>query len=88
MHLERVCRLLDMGARFVIEFNPCSDVDFHGLLRDVKLRINDGGDVSLILGNGATVLAFGLTLANYKRVWRCWQNGTPSETQRRDTRWG
>ena len=88
MHLERVCRLLDMGARFVIEFNPCSDVDFRGLLRDVRLRINDGGDVSLILGNGATVLAFGLTLANYKRVWRCWQNGTPSETQRRDTRWG
>ena len=88
MHLERVCRLADMGQRFAVEFNPCGDVPVTGLIRDVAIRIREDGDVHLLLLDGTTVMAFGLTLANYKRVWRCWQNGIPTEAQRRAARWG
>lgn len=88
MHLERVCRLIEMGQTFSVEFNPCGDVAIDRVVRDVGLRIRDGGEVAMKTLNGAEVLAFGLTLANYKRLWRCWQNGTPTEGQRKAVAWG
>lgn len=91
MHLERVCRLIEMGQRFAVEFNPCSDVAtaMHGrLVRDVALEILAGGEIAMRTMDGSVVLRFDMTLANYKRLWRCWQNGTPGEAQRRTTRWG
>lgn len=91
MHLERVCRLIDMGAKFrVIEVNPNCDLERvrHSLIKDVGLQIRDGGDVSAILLDGSIVCGFGLSLANYKKVWRAWQNGVPTEAQRRAVRWG
>lgn len=91
MHLERVCRLIDMGAQFgAIEFNPNSDLGDvrNTLVKEIGLAIRDGGSVSLIASNGMPVSALGLRLGNYKRVWRIWQNGIPSEAQRRAVRWG
>ena len=91
MHLERVCRLIEMGARFgVIEFNPASDLGKvrDTLIKEIGLAIHDGGSVSMIALNGTGISGFGLTLANYKRVWRIWQNGIPTEDQRRAVRWG
>lgn len=91
MHLEWVCRLVDMGARLgVIEFNPNSDLGKvrDTLVKDVVLRICDGGGVALQMLNGVSISAFGLTLANYKKVWRVWQNGVHTEAMRRSVRWG
>lgn len=88
MHLERVCRLMEMGQRFTVEFNPNGDVSIDRVIRDLELHVHDGGDVSVRTLNGAVLMAFDLTLANYKRVWRCWQNGTPTEAQRRAVKWG
>ena len=88
MHLERVCRLIELGARFAaVEFNPNSDADGR-MIGNVGLRITDGGGVSLVMIDGSSVGAFGMTLANYKKLWRCWQNGTPTEAQRGAMRWG
>ena len=91
MHLERVCRLIEMGASFTIEFNPFSDLP--GLVGDViqgvKLRIHEDGDVSVHMqGTAIGLKLLGLNLANYKKLWRCWQNGVPPLAQRRKTRWG
>lgn len=91
MHLERVCRLVDMGARFaVIEFNPNSDLGKvrNKLLKEVGLRIREGGDVSMVMLDDSVVTGFGLRLGNYKRIWRIWQNGEPTEEQRRAVKWG
>ena len=92
MHLERVCRLIDMGARFLVEFNPNSDVGERMIggqtIGNVGLRITDGGGVSMVLLDSSSTCAFGMTLANYKRLWRCWQNGVPTEAARRAMRWG
>lgn len=87
MHLERVCRLIEMGQRFTVEFNPCSDVG-GGITSGIRLSIRDGGEVCMQSLNGAGFMLFNLNLANYKRVWRCWQNGVPTEAQRRAVRWG
>ncbi len=88
MHLERVCRLIEMGQRFTVEFNPSSDIEIARVIRDLELHVHDGGDISMRTLNGATLMAFDLSLGNYKRVWRCWQNGTPTEAQRRAVKWG
>lgn len=90
MHLERVCRIIDMGAKFgVVEFNPYSDLDKvkGATIKDVGLRILDGGDIAIVLSNESVVNAFGLKLSNYKSLWRCWQNGVPTDDQRRATQW-
>ena len=87
MHLEKVCRLIEMGQRFVVEFNPCSDIGGK-VWTGMKLTIQDGGNVCMVAPNGAGFMLFNLNLANYKRLWRCWQNGVPGEGQRRATRWG
>ena len=91
MHLERVCRLIELGASFTIEFNPCSDIPslFGEVLQGVRLRIHEDGDVSVHMkGSAIGMKLLGLNLANYKKLWRCWQNGAPSVAQRRATRWG
>lgn len=90
MHLERVCRLIEMGQRFTIEFNPCSNVGkLRGrLIKDMGLHIESGGDIALVTTDGISTAGFGLTLANYKSVWRCWQNGEPDEAMRRGLKWG
>ena len=91
MHLERVCRLIEMGATFTVEFNPCSDIPrlYTDLLKGAKLRIHEDGDVSVHMnGSSIGVRLLGMTLANYKKLWRCWQNGVPVDAQRRSTRWG
>lgn len=90
MHLERVCRLIEMGQRFAVEINPCSDCGpaAPNVVRDLEIRIHAGGAVSLMTIHGAPVMMFNLTLANYRRIWRVWQNGTPTEAQRRAVRWG
>lgn len=38
--------------------------------------------------NGMQTMDFRMTLANYKRLWRVWQNGMPTEAQRLALRWG
>ena len=90
MHLEKVCRLIEMGQRFTVEFNPNSDAAAGGMevIRDVRLSILKGGEVCMQAPSGAGFALFDLTLATYKRVWRCWQNGLPGVVQRRETRWG
>lgn len=91
MHLERVVRLIEMGQRFVVEINPNSDVyDLIGrrMLEGVRLEIADGGRLLVEMANGVGVSVLRLTLANYKRVWRCWQNGVPDEDLRRGVSWG
>lgn len=90
MHLERVCRLIEMGQRFTVEINPCSDAGraAPNVVRDLEIYIHAGGAVSLMAAPGVPVMAFDLTLDNYKRVWRVWQNGAPTEAQRRAARWG
>ena len=73
MHLERVCRLIDMGARFgAIEFHPYSDLSrVRGtIVQNVVIRICDGGGVSITTPDGISISAFGLALSNYKRLWR------------------
>lgn len=90
MHLERVCRLIEKGAEFVIEFNPCSDIApmLGRVMERVRLRIEEGGDVTVLARGGSEgYRLLGLTLANYKRLWRCWQNGTPTTAQRRSKPW-
>lgn len=90
MHLERVCRLIEKGAEFVIEFNPCSDLPalLGEIMEHVKLRIHEDGAVSVRVGpKDIAFNLLGLTLANYKRLWRCWQNGTPTTAQRRRRPW-
>ena len=88
MHLERVCRLMELGQRFTVEFNPCCDVEIARVIGNLELHVHDGGDISVRTMNGAVLMAFNLTLGNYKKVWRCWQNGTPTEAQRRAVKWG
>ena len=87
MHLERVCRLIEMGQRFIVEFNPCSDIG-GDVKTGIRLTIRDGGEVCMQDATGAGFMLFDLSLANYKRVWRCWQNGVPTEAQRRSLKWG
>jgi len=91
MRLERVCQLIELDGRFpAIEFNPCSDAGEirNRLLTQIGLRIRENGVITLVLPGSLNITAFGLTLANYKKVWRCWQNGVPTEAQRRAVRWG
>ena len=88
LHLERVCQLVDRGTAVTLELNPASDAAMttDGILPRVLIDIHEGGDVSLHrLGSGDRVF-LGLTLANYKRRWRCWV-GIPSEAQRRAMKW-
>ena len=90
MHLERVCRLIEKGAEFTIEFNPCSDIApmLGRVMERVRLRIEEGGDVTVLARGGSEgYRLLGLTLANYKRLWRCWQNGMPTTAQRRRRPW-
>lgn len=89
MHLEQVCRLIDMGQHFVVEFNPCSDVNVENnhMIRNVGLGIKDGGRISMIMPGGIYIMAYDMTLANYRKLWRCWQNGVPNEAQRRGLKW-
>lgn len=91
MRLERLCQLIEKGAEVTIEFNPCSDIPamLGHTMDHVHLRIHEGGDVSVHAKNDTVSFnLLGLTLANYKRLWRCWQNGNPTEAQRRTTPWG
>lgn len=91
MHLERVCRLIEKGAEFVIEFNPCSDLPalLGETMEHVRLQIHEDGAVSVHAGRKDIAFnLLGLTLSNYKRLWRCWKNGTPTTAQRRRTPWG
>lgn len=87
MHLERVCRLMEMGAAFVVEFNPNCDIG-PGMVRDMRLRVLEGGEVEMETVNGYQTMRLNLTLSNYRRIWRCWQNGTPTPDQRRAASWG
>lgn len=90
MHLERVCQLIARGQTFAVEFHPCSDLPaaMRGkLIRQVRLEILTDGDVALQVGNADTKLFVGLTLANYKQIWRCWQNGLPGDRLRQGTPW-
>lgn len=89
LHLERVCQLIERGNTLTVEINPVSDVAA-AMDRPViraTIDIHEGGDVSLGRpGHNGDRLFLGLTLANYKRVWRCWA-GEPTEAQRRAMRW-
>ena len=85
LHLERVCQLIDRGTPVTVELHPNSDAI--GLLPRVLIDIHEGGDVSLHRIGSGDRLFLGLTLANYKRQWRCWV-GEPTEAQRRAMRWG
>lgn len=91
MHLERVCRLIAMGQRFVVEINPNSDLP-EGIagqvICGVELKIMEGGEMTMTVGDGSLVLHLGLTLADYKRHWRCWQGGLPTVARRLALRWG
>ena len=90
MHLERVCRWIDMGHKFTIEFNPCSDVvDLMGtLIESAGVSILPDGYVCIYRPSGYGTAMAKLSLANYKRIWRCWQNGIPTEAQRAMVKWG
>ena len=107
MHLERVCRLIEMGQKFTIEFNPCSDIveTMGNMIESAGISILTDGrvstlhtelaDLSLLDGrvcihrpSGYGAAVANLSLANYKRVWRCWQNGAPTDAQRRAVKWG
>ena len=89
LRLEQLVRLMEQG-KFVIEFNPCSDIGatVGTLIKDVGLRIERDGDVAMVTSDGQSVCTMGLTLANYKRIWRCWHKGVPNENMRRGLRWG
>lgn len=90
MHLERVCRLIEMGQTFTVEFHPIltGAGDLRGkVIKRLGLHIMDGGDVAIQLLDAQTSIMVGLTLANYKKTWRCWQNGIPSDPQRGATEW-
>lgn len=89
MHLEKVCQLIEMEHPFTIEFNPCSDITdmVDGLIQGVRVHIHENGNLSIHLPNGIGISTLRLTLSNYKRVWRCWQNGIPTKAQRDKTRW-
>ncbi len=82
--------MIEMGQSFVVESNPHSDVAHSAAarVRKERVRIREGGDVIMETLNGMQTMDFGMSLANYKRVWRCWQNGVPTEAQRRALRWG
>lgn len=88
LHLERVVQLIDRGNTLTVELHPCSDLPnvTGGLIRRIGAHILDGGEVMLIALNGMSTLQLGLTLANYKQIWRCWV-GNPTERQRRELRW-
>lgn len=89
MHLNRVCQLIDKGQTFTVEFHPVfnSAGDLRGkIMGGMGLHIMDGGDVALQLMDGTSIMV-GLTLANYEKVWRCWQNGMPCDGQRRGKIW-
>ena len=90
MRLERVCKFIEKGAEVTVEFHPCSDIVpmLGDTMEHVRLRIHEGGDVSVHGRNDVAFTLLGLTLANYNRLWRCWQNGKPTLPQRRGTRWG
>lgn len=90
MHLERVCRLIEMGQDFTIEFHPHSDLpsSVRGMVvKKMGLRILEDGDVLMLPIGGGQTMMLGMKLANYRKIWRCWQNGTPTETQCRETWW-
>lgn len=90
MHLERLCDLISRGATFTVEFHPVSDLPqtLRGkIVKRLGLHILDGGDVAIQLLDASTSIMVGLSLANYKKLWRVWQNGTPSDAQRRGTPW-
>ena len=88
LHLERVVQLIDRGNTLNIEFNPCSDLPqvTTGMIRGIGAHILDGGEVMLLTIAGDATFKLGLTLANYKQIWRCWV-GNPTERQRRSLRW-
>lgn len=90
MHLERLCRLISMGQTFTVEFHPAltGTGELRGkVIRHLGLHIMDGGDVAIQLLDAETTIMVGLNLANYKRAWRVWQNGVPSDAQCRATEW-
>lgn len=90
MHLEKVCRLIEMGQTFTVELHPHSDLpaQLRGrLVRRVGIHILDGGQVTLQTMDGQESIFLGLSLANYKRIWRCWQNGVPTDQARGATAW-
>ena len=90
LHLERLCQLIEMGQVFNVELHPHADMapEFQGgLLKHVGLVILAGGDVAVEMMDGQSRLFLGLTLANYKRRWRVWTNGTPNITLRHNVAW-
>ena len=89
MHLERVCQLIDMGQTFIVEFNPNSEAASAGatMVRGVRLLIHEGGDITMESEDGSQRIDLGMTLANYRWFWRCWQNGEPQDVQCKATRW-
>lgn len=90
MHLEKVCRLIDMGQTFTVEFHPHGDFprDLRGrVVKRLGLQLLADGDVALQMIGGGCSMFLGLKLSNYKPLWRCWQNGTPTDAQRRETGW-
>lgn len=90
MHLERLCRLISMGQTFTVEFHPVltGTGELRGkVIRHLGLHIMDGGDAAIQLIDKSATIMVGLTLANYKRAWRVWQNGVPTDEQRRGTEW-
>ena len=91
MHLDRVARLMEMGTRFDIEINPNCDLAERFerrpcMMLDMQLRVLAGGGVEIMV-NSRTGYEMGLTLANYKRIWRCWQNGAPTAAQSAACKW-
>lgn len=90
MHLERLCQLIAMGQTFTVEFHPVSDLPLSlrgKVVKRLGLHILDGGDVAIQLLDDSTSIMVGLSLANYKALWRVWQAGTPSDALRRGTPW-
>ena len=90
MHLERVCRLINMGQTFTVEFHPHADIPQKlqgGVVKKIGLHIRDGGEVTLVPIGGSAAMFLGLTLANYGKLWRCWQGEEPSDAQRKATQW-
>ena len=90
MHLERLCQLIEMGQTFTIEFHPAGDLPggLRGkIVKKLGLHIMDGGEVAIQMLDASTSIMVGLSLANYKGLWRAWQNGVPCDAQRRGTPW-
>lgn len=89
LHLERVCQLIASGHLVTVEFNPNSDLppEIAGrIMTRAGIHILDGGEIAIVNPNSDTSMFLNLSLANYKKLWRCWC-GFPSDSHRRAMKW-